>query len=159
MGGVLRSSCRQGGRWGGSSFFGGRNPTPPFFRPIFDPFFGAEDRRLGGSSIFGSEDRKLKIGGFFDLRLRRSKMGGLRSSAPKIEDWRGGSLKNLHPFPKNPPLLRRTLPFFEEPSPPFFLRSSGPKIEEPPPSSIFRAEDWVEDRRGPRGVKFTLCVK
>ena len=47
---------------------------PPRLRPIFDPFFGTEDRRWEGSSIFGAEDRKLKIG-FFVLRFRRSKMG------------------------------------------------------------------------------------
>ena len=74
---------REGGRWGVSSFFGGKIP-PPFFRPIFDPFFGPKiedgdlfDLRLRkskiedrGSSIFGSENRKW---GFFDLRLRRTK--------------------------------------------------------------------------------------
>ena len=72
---------------GGSSFFGRRNPTPLFFRPIFDPFFGAENRRWGnystyirlrrsriedgrGSSIFGSEKRRWggssKKAGFFE---------------------------------------------------------------------------------------------
>ena len=129
------------------SFFGRISPISPsfvlrrktshpaFFRPIIDPFFGTECRRCGGSMIFGSEDRGLKMEGFSDLRLRRSKMGGLRSSDSKNEEKRE---------------------FFEEPlpsskNPPFFLRSSGPKIEEPPPSSIFRAEDWVEDRRGSRG--------
>ena len=122
-------------------------PPPPFFRPIVDPFFGAEDRRWG----------------FFDLRLRRSKIqygGILRSSAPKIED-RGplifgsekrrkkrGSSKNLPslknpPSSKNSPLLRRL--------PSSFCVLQARRSKNTSPSSIFRAEDWVEDRRGPRG--------
>ena len=67
-----------------------------------------------------------------------------RSSRPKNEDARCyysfDTEKIRSPLLRNPPLLRRISPFF--------LRSSGPKIEEPP-SSIFRAENWVEDRRGP----------
>ena len=77
-------------------------PAPPsFFRSIFDPFFGAEDRRLKIRGFFDLRLRRSKIedrgvlrssgpkiedGGFFDLRLRRTKMGDLRPSNPKIED-------------------------------------------------------------------------
>ena len=52
-----------------------RRSRTPLSRPIFDLFFGVEDRRWGvvGYSLFGAEDRRLKMGGV------------LRSSAPKIE--------------------------------------------------------------------------
>ena len=88
-----------------------------------------EDR---GSSIFSSEDRRLKIG-VLRSSLRKSKMGELFDIKTRRT--------------KKPP---SSPPFFEEtPSsknPPFF---EEPFVEE---HLFFRAEDWLEDRRGPRGA-------
>ena len=95
---------REGGRWGVLRSSKEEVSPPPFFRPIFDPFFGAEDRRWKGSSVFDSEDRKLKMGGsstfvseerrwgVFDLRLRRSKIEDGVSSNFGSEDRRWGIL-------------------------------------------------------------------
>ena len=129
------------------SLFERRSSTPPlfFFRPIFDPFFGAEDRRWRGSSIFGSEGRKLKK----DVRSSNSKIEDrvLRSSASKNEERRENYSKNP-PYFEEPPSSRNS-PFFEE----FPLLSSflGSEDRRNSPSSIYRCEDCLEDRRGPRG--------
>ena len=106
-------------------------------------------RRSKKGEFFDLRLRRSKIEdkGFFDLRPRRSKMERLRSSAPKNEEIR---------------IIRRTAPFLEEPppfskNPPsfFVLRVRRSKN---PPSSIFRAEDWVEDRRGPRDDANSLYI-
>ena len=88
--GVLRFGPRKWKMGAVNSFFGsGRSKNPPssktppifeevpppppssFFRPMFDSFSGAEDRRLkmGASSIF-CENRRWR--GLFDLRLSKN---------------------------------------------------------------------------------------
>ena len=139
---------RESGRWGkmgeGSSFFGEKIPTPPlFFCPIFDPFFGAENRRWRriilssapkiknrrwrGSSIFGSEDRKWmkvlrssspknKDGGrssIFGSEDRRLKMGGC-SSIFGSEDRSNGFFHLRLQRTKMEGILRRRGGLFEE---------------------------------------------
>ena len=138
---VLRPFCRprrqkmEGSS--SSSFFGGRSPSPSLLSSDRRPILRGGRSKMGGSSTFGSEDRRLKMGGFFDLRIRRSKREG-------IFDFR------LRRTKKEEGVLRRTTPFFEEP-----LSPSSKNI---PKHSIFRAEDWVEDRRGLRGDSRTCLT-
>ena len=126
-------------------------PPPPVFRPIFDPFFGTEDRRLkieGGSSIFEAEDPRLKVEISSIFGAGRSNMGG--SSIFGSEDRRNGSSSKIEALSKNLSHLRRT-PLFEE-TLHILLR---PRKSKNPPSSIFGSEDWVEDRHRPRSEKVT----
>ena len=142
---VLRAEKVEDGSF---SFFGERSPSS-FFRPIFDPLFGAEDRRrVGSSSIFGSEDRRLKRGEVF------------RSSTPKIKDGGIFDLRLRRTKKEGRKVFRRTFPSSKKPlsssKKPFssknvFLSSFfGSDDRRALLSSILRAEDWVEDRRGPR---------
>ena len=135
-----------------SSFFGGRNIILSLLPSDLWPILRGRRSKMGGYSIFGSEDRRLKMRGNLRSSAPKIENGGRRSSAPKNEERKEGSLKNPH-------LLRRTPPFFEEPLP--FFSSKNPlsslfvlrvrRSNNLPPSSIFNAEDWFENRCGPRG--------
>ena len=110
MGGVLRSSCREGGRWGRVLRSSEEEVPPP-------PPFVSDLRPV--------------------LRARKSKMGSvLRFSAPKIENerWRFSAPKNEKKkgFFEEPPLLRRNLPFSYKNPPP-----SSKNLPPAPPPSFF----------------------
>ena len=109
------------GKMGGSSFFEpGRSKNhpphlrrtspifevpPPFFvfRSIFDPFFGAEDRRWRGPSISGTEDRRMKMGsssifGAEDwVEDRRQARGGRRVGSPRRQSSLSPSIRSKKP--------------------------------------------------------------
>ena len=85
--GLLRSSCRECGRWRGSSFFGGRSPTPSPSSSVRSSTHSSGPKIEDGG-FFDVRPRRSKIeeGGFFDIRLRRSKMAILRSSASGLSN-------------------------------------------------------------------------
>ena len=112
---------------------------------IFDPIFGSEDRRWGGSATFGVEERRW--GGFFDLRGRWTKVedGVIYDvPAPKIED--GGVLRSSGSEYRKTTHLRFSATKIDEP-PIFNLRIFGPEE--------WSTEEWVKDRteRRERGVR------
>ena len=143
-------SCREGGRWWGFFVLRGKKSQPPPSSVQSSTHPSGPKTEYGDSSIFGSENRRLQMEWFFDLRLRRSEMGGLRSSAPKNEE-RKGVLRGIPPFFEEPSLLRRILPSSK--NLPLLFSFFGSEDPRTSPSSIFRAEGWVEDLRGPRGGK------
>ena len=139
---------------GTSSFFGaGRLWTPPLpskksvpprFLSDFRTDLRGRGSKMGGSSIFGAEDRGMEMGRFFVLRLRRSKMG---LSFFGAEDRRWGDSSKMEGFFEEP------LPIFEDPifeEPPHLRKTPicdlRPRKMKNPASSIFGAEDWVENR-------------
>ena len=133
---------------GGPAFFGRRSPSPnPSSSARSSTHLQGQISKMGrGSLIFGSEDRRLKMEGFFDLRIRISKMRDSSIFGPKE--------RRTPSFFEEPLFFEDSSPFFEEPltPPPRFFEEPSSLLRRPPP--FFRAEDWVEDRRGPRGVLF-----
>ena len=154
MGGFLRSSCRESGTWEGMLRSSGEEvPVPPPSSSV--------------RSSTHSSAPKIEDEGFFDLRLRRSqieKMGGSSTFCSEDRRWgssifgseerrkKGGLSKNLPFFEDSRPFLRR-IPSPSSKNPPLLYSFFGSEDRRTPPSSIARAEDWVEDRHGPRGGK------
>ena len=167
---VLRAEKVEDGSF---SFFGERSPSS-FFRPIFDPLFGAEDRRrVGSSSIFGSEDRRLKRGEVFRSSTPKIEDGGgLRSSASKNEERREKGFSKNIPFFEEAPLFFEETFFFEEcisffvfrvrrsKSPPFFDLAGRRLGRRSPWASSWRflgresRVAWFREQRTPRCVFF-----
>ena len=132
---VLRAEKVEDG--GGSSLVGAeRTPHPRSLKMGGSSFFGFENRRW---EVFDLRGRKIEDGGFFGDRRCSSKKGVLR---------RWGVLRRT-PHPRRTPHLRRN------PVSSIF----GYDERKIPPSSIFVAEDRVEDRNGPRGGSETPTRK
>ena len=133
---VLRSSCLEGGRWGEVLRSSEEEVPPSLPSSARSSTHSSGPKIEDGWGVFDLRLRRSKVedgGGFFDLRVRRSKMGG-------VLDMRTRRTK--------------TPPFFEEP--PLLSSFFGSENRRTPPSSIFRAEDWFEDRRGPRGATWKV---